>query len=131
MIKVFNYDSTHKNQSKFYLNIIQIISSYNTYAKSIFDVKKMRNYNKALLIIAILLVGGGVGFFVYGFATAGTIRETATFTYEPTSPGPFEDLTVNVDIGSIIFMYNESPMASYARFDVYIEIYARKVGSQV
>jgi hypothetical protein len=82
----------------------------------------MRNYNKALLIVAILLVGGGVGFFVYGFVTRGTIEDSFNFSYEPISPDPVEDLTINVDIGSIIFQYNTTPTASYAQIDVFIGI---------
>lgn len=82
----------------------------------------MRNYNKALLIVAILIVGGGVGFFVYGFATMGTIKDSFNFSYEPISPDPVEDLTINVDIGDITFKYNTTPVASYAQIDVFIEI---------
>ena len=82
----------------------------------------MRNYNKALLIVAILIVGSGVGFFVYGFTTAGSIKKSFNFSYEPSSPDPVEDITINVDIGKIIFMYNTSPTTSYAEIDVYIGV---------
>ncbi len=82
----------------------------------------MRNYNKALLIVAILIVGGGVGFFVYGFVTMGIIKDSFNFSYEPVSPDAIEDLTINVDIGEIIFQYNTTPFASYAQIDVSIEI---------
>ena len=82
----------------------------------------MRNYNKAIIIIAVLLVGGGVGFIAYGFATTGSIENSFNFTYEPISPDPIEDLTFNVDIGTILFKYNTSPTIFYAEIDVDIEI---------
>ena len=82
----------------------------------------MRNYNKALIIGAVLLVGGGLGFVIYGFVVAGSIDESFNFTYEPSSPDSVEDLTFNVDIGSILFKYNTSPTTSYAKIDVDIEV---------
>ncbi|NVM17631.1 MAG: hypothetical protein HWN80_07930 [Candidatus Lokiarchaeota archaeon] len=82
----------------------------------------MRNYNKALIIVAVLVVGGGIGFVITGFASAGSIENSFNFTYEPISPDPIEDLTFNVDIGSLLFKYNTSPTASYAKIDVNIEI---------
>ncbi len=82
----------------------------------------MRNYNKALIIGAVLLVGGGLGFIMYGFGAAGSIEKAESFTYNPSSPDPIEDLTFNVDIGKIIFKYNTSSMTSYAKIDVGIEI---------
>jgi len=82
----------------------------------------MRNYNKAIIIIAVLLVGGGVGFIAYGFATTGSIEKSFNFTYEPISPDPIEDLTFNVDIGTILFKYNTSPTIYYAEIDVDLEI---------
>ncbi|NVM45970.1 MAG: hypothetical protein HWN79_13720 [Candidatus Lokiarchaeota archaeon] len=82
----------------------------------------MRNYNKALLIVAILVVGGGLGFFIYGFVAAGSIENSFNFKYEPSSPDPIEDLTFYADIGEIIFKYNTSPTTSYANIDVNIEI---------
>ena len=82
----------------------------------------MRNYNKAIIIIAALLVGGGTGFVITGFATAGSIVDSFNFTYEPISPDPIEDLTFNVNIGKIIFKYNTTPTSSYAKIDVDIEI---------
>jgi len=82
----------------------------------------MRNYNKAIIIIAVLLVGGGVGFIAYGFATTGSIENSFNFTYEPISPDAIEDLTFNVDIGTILFKYNTSPTIYYAEIDVDLEI---------
>jgi len=82
----------------------------------------MRNYNKALIIGAVLLVGGGLGFIIYGFVARGSIENSFNFTYEPSSPDPIEDLTFNADIGKIIFKYNTSPTTSYANIDVNIEI---------
>ncbi len=82
----------------------------------------MRNYNKALIIVAALIVGGGIGFVIYGFATAGSFKNSFNFTYEPISPDPIEDLTFNVDIGSLLFKYNTSPTTSYAKIDVNIEV---------
>jgi len=82
----------------------------------------MRNYNKALIIGAVLLVGGGLGFIMYGFGAAGSIEDSFNFTYEPSSPDPIEELTFNVDIGKILFMYNTSPTTSYVKIDADIEI---------
>ncbi|MBY8988846.1 MAG: hypothetical protein KGD61_10360 [Candidatus Lokiarchaeota archaeon] len=82
----------------------------------------MRNYNKALIIVAALIVGGGVGFIITGFATAGSVENSFNFKYEPISPDPIEDLTFNVDIGTLLFKYNTSLTTSYAEIDVDIEI---------
>ncbi|MFX0048499.1 MAG: hypothetical protein ACFE8G_10085, partial [Candidatus Hermodarchaeota archaeon] len=82
----------------------------------------MRNYNKALLIVAVLIVGGGIGFVITGFVTAGSIENSFNFSYVPISPDPIEDLTFNADIGAFIFKYNTSPTTSYAEIDVNIEI---------
>ena len=84
----------------------------------------MRNYKIALIIAALLLVGGGIGFVITGFATAGTIEKTESFTYEPSSPASIENLTVNADIGKILFKYNTSSTPYYAEIDVDIEITA-------
>ncbi|MHA1234094.1 MAG: hypothetical protein ACTSQL_03295 [Promethearchaeota archaeon] len=82
----------------------------------------MRNYKIALIIAVALIVGGGLGFVIYGFVASGSIENSFNFTYEPSSPDPIEDLTINVDIGSILFKYNTSPSTSYAKIDVSIEI---------
>lgn len=82
----------------------------------------MRNYKIALIIAALLIVGGGIGFVVFGFVSAGTIEKTDSFTYEPSSPASIENLTVNADIGKILFKYNTTPTLLYAKIDVDIEI---------
>ena len=82
----------------------------------------MRNYNKALLIVAILVVGGIVGFIAFGASTVGSIEDEFNFTYDPSSPAPIEALNFNVDIGSLNFKYNSSPTIYYAEIDVDIEI---------
>ena len=82
----------------------------------------MRNYKIALIIAVALIVGGGVGFFIYGFVASGSIENTFNFTYEPSSPDPIEELTFNVDIGKILFTYNTTPTPSYAKIDVDIEV---------
>ncbi|MHA2289317.1 MAG: hypothetical protein ACXABG_11085 [Promethearchaeota archaeon] len=82
----------------------------------------MRNYNKALLIVAILLVGGAVGFVAFGVSSVGSIENSFNFTYDPSSPDPIEALDFNVDIGSILFKYNSSPTSHYAEIDVDMEI---------
>ncbi len=82
----------------------------------------MRNYKIALIIAAALILGGGIGFIITGFASAGSIENSFNFTYEPSSPDSIEDLTFNVDIGKILFKYNTSPTTSYANIDVDIEI---------
>jgi len=82
----------------------------------------MRNYNKALIIGAVLLLGGGLGFIMYGFSATGSIEKTESFIYDPNSPDLIEELTFNVDLGSLLFKYNTSPATSYAKIDVNIEI---------
>ncbi len=82
----------------------------------------MRNYKIALIIAVALIVGGGLGFVIYGFVASGSIENSFNFTYEPSSPDPIEDLTFTVDIGSLLFKYNTSPTTSYAKIDVNIEI---------
>jgi len=82
----------------------------------------MRNYKKAIIIIAVLLVGGGIRFIITGFVTAGSIEDSFNFTYEPISPDPIEDLTFHIGIGKILFKYNTTPTTSYAKINVDIEI---------
>lgn len=82
----------------------------------------MRNNNKALLIVAILAVGGVVGFVAFGASTVGSIEDEFNFTYEPSSPDPVEALNFNVDIGSLHFKYNNSPTTYFAEIDVDMEI---------
>jgi len=82
----------------------------------------MRNYKIALIIAVALIVGGGAGFVIYGFATSGSIENSFNFSYEPSSPVPIEELTFNVDIGKILFTYNTTPITSYAKIDVDIEV---------
>jgi len=82
----------------------------------------MRNYKKAIIIIAVLLVGGGLGFVIFGVTTAGSFQNSFNITYDPISPDPIEDLTFNADIGSLLFKYNTSPTLLYAEIDVTIEV---------
>ena len=82
----------------------------------------MRNYKIALIISAALILGGGLGFIITGFVTAGGFANSFNFTYEPSSPDPIEELTFNVDVGELLFKYNTSPTTSYAQIDVNIEI---------
>ena len=82
----------------------------------------MRNYKIALIIAVALIVGGGLGFFIYGFVASGSIENSFNFTYEPSSPDPIEELTFNVDIGKILFTYNTTPTTSYAKIDVDLEV---------
>jgi len=82
----------------------------------------MRNYKIALIIAVALIVGGGLGFVIYGFVASGSIENSFNFTYEPSSPDPIEELNFNIDIGKILFTYNTSPTTSYAKIDVDIEV---------
>ena len=82
----------------------------------------MRNYKIALIISVALIVGGSLGFFIYGFVASGSIENSFNFTYEPSSPDPIEELTFNIDIGKILFTYNTTPTTSYAKIDVDIEV---------
>ena len=82
----------------------------------------MRNYKIALIIAVALIVGGGAGFVIYGFVASGSIENSFNFTYEPSSPDLIEELTFNVDIGTIFFTYNTTPTTSYAKIDVDIEV---------
>ncbi len=75
----------------------------------------MRNYKIALIISVALIVGGSLGFFIYGFVASGSIENSFNFTYEPNSPDPIEELTFNIDIGKILFTYNTTPTTSYAK----------------
>ena len=63
-------------------------------------------------------MGGVLGFLAYGFVAQGSIDDSFNFTYEPSSPDAVEDLTFNVNIGSILFKYNTSPTTSYAKIEV-------------
>ena len=82
----------------------------------------MRNYKIALIVAVVLLVGGGAVFIIAGIATEGSIENSFNFTYEPSSPDSIEELTFNVDLGTILFKYNTSPTTYYAEIDVDIEI---------
>ena len=82
----------------------------------------MKNYNIAIIVAAVLLGGTAIGFFTTGFATAGVVTYDQNFSYEPISPDPIEDLTINTDIGSIFIQYNSSAMSHYADIDVNLKI---------
>ena len=82
----------------------------------------MKNYKIALIVISALIVGGGLGFVVTGFATAGSIDESFSFQYEPSSPAPIEDLSINADIGKIIVKYNTTVTSDFAKIDVDLKI---------
>ena len=82
----------------------------------------MKNYNIAIIVAAVLLGGTAIGFFTTGFATAGVVAYNQNFSYEPISPDPIEDLTINTDVGSIFIQYNSSAMSHYADIDVNLKI---------
>ena len=85
-------------------------------------MKKLRNYKIALIVISALIVGGGIGFVVTGFATAGSIETSFSFQYEPISPDPIEDLSINSDLGKIIVKYNTTATSYFAEIDVDLKI---------
>ena len=66
----------------------------------------MRTYKIVLIFISALIIGGIIGFFTTGFATAGSVTKEATFYYEPSSPDPIESLNITCDIGKINIQYN-------------------------
>lgn len=82
----------------------------------------MRNYKIALIIVSTLIVGGGLGFVITGFATSGNIEDSFAFLYEPSSPDPIEDLSINTDIGKTIIKYNTTSTPYYAKIDVDLKI---------
>jgi DUF4097 and DUF4098 domain-containing protein YvlB len=85
-------------------------------------VKKLKNYKIALIVISALIVGGGIGFVVTGFASAGSIDDSFSFQYEPSSPEPIEDLSINADFGKIIVKYNTTETSYFAEIDVDLKI---------
>ena len=85
-------------------------------------MKKLKNYKIALIVISALIVGGGLGFIVTGFTTAGSIEDSFSFQYEPSSPDPIEDLSISADIGKIIVKYNTTATSDFAEIDVDIKI---------
>ncbi|GAG82575.1 unnamed protein product, partial [marine sediment metagenome] len=85
-------------------------------------MKKLRNYKITLIVISALIVGGGIGFIVTGFTTAGSIEVSFGFQYEPSSPDPIEDLSINADIGKIIVKYNTTTTPYFAEIDVNLKI---------
>jgi hypothetical protein len=85
-------------------------------------VKKLRNYKITLIVISALIVFGGISFIVTGFTTAGSIDVSFSFQYEPSSPDPIEDLSINADIGKIIVKYNTTTTPYFAEFDVNLKV---------
>ena len=85
-------------------------------------MKKLRNYKITLIVISALIVGGGIGFIVTGFTTAGSIEKSFSFQYEPISPDPIEDLSINADLGNIIVKYNTTTTPYFAEIDVDLKI---------
>lgn len=81
---------------------------------------------KKVAIIAIfigaLLAGGSLGFIITGFATSGSLQESFSFYYEPSSPASIEELLVNVDIGDVQIQYNSSDTPYYVEIEVSIAI---------
>jgi hypothetical protein len=84
--------------------------------------KEMRSYIIALIFVSVLIVGGTIGFFVTGFVTAGSVKKSTTFYYDPSSPDPIESLGIYSDLGEVSVQYNSSNTPHYATIDVNIEI---------
>jgi hypothetical protein len=82
----------------------------------------MKSYIIALIVVGALVVGGTIGFFVTGFVTAGSVNESTTFYYDPSSPDPIESLDLYTDIGDVSIQYNTSNTPHYAEIDVNIDI---------
>jgi hypothetical protein len=82
----------------------------------------MKSYIIALIAIGALIIGGTIGFFVTGFVTAGSVKKSSTFYYDPSSPNPIESLDLYSDIGDVSIQYNTTNTPHYAEIDVSIEI---------
>ncbi|MFX0059067.1 MAG: hypothetical protein ACFE85_13675 [Candidatus Hodarchaeota archaeon] len=81
----------------------------------------MRTRNIILIFIASLIVGGGLGFIITGFATSGTVEESFSFYYEGI-PSTIEDLNLNADIGRIDIQYNTSATQYLVEVNVDLKI---------
>lgn len=81
----------------------------------------MRKQNIILIFVAAIIVGGGLGFVITGFATSGSIQESFTFYYEG-SPSPIEELSLNADVGALDIKYNTTLTPYMAKIDVNIAI---------
>ena len=77
----------------------------------------MRRRNIISIIIAAIVVGGGLSFIAIGFATSGMIQESFTFYYQG-SPLPIEELSLNADIGALDIKYNTTSTPYLAKVEV-------------
>jgi len=83
---------------------------------------KMRKRNIILLIIAGLIVSGGVAFGIVVIATWGEYKYSNTFYYDPSAPSPLENVSFSSDVGNIIINYNTTPTNYAVKLDLDIRV---------
>ncbi|MFX1556681.1 MAG: hypothetical protein ACFFC9_05465, partial [Promethearchaeota archaeon] len=81
----------------------------------------MRTRNIILIFVASIIVGGGLGFVITGFATYGTIENSFSFYYEGL-PSPIEDLDLSADIANLDIQYNTSATPYVVEINVDLKI---------
>ncbi|MFW9938010.1 MAG: hypothetical protein ACFFD5_10195 [Candidatus Thorarchaeota archaeon] len=81
----------------------------------------MRTRNIILIFVASIIVGGGLGFIITGFATYGTIENSFSFYYEGL-PSPIEDLDLSADIANLDIQYNTSATPYLVEINVDLKI---------
>jgi hypothetical protein len=82
----------------------------------------LRTRNIVLIFIGALIVGGGLGFVITGFATSGAIAESFTFNHQAASPSSVEQVVVSADIGKIVIKYNSTPTPYFIHVDADIKV---------
>ena len=74
------------------------------------------------IISIILIITIPVAIFLVVFSNYGTIEETLTFYYSPTTSSPVEKLYLNADVGNIEVQYTTKPTTYHAKVVVRLEI---------
>ncbi|MFX1455279.1 MAG: hypothetical protein ACFFDB_07865 [Promethearchaeota archaeon] len=82
----------------------------------------MRRRNIILLIVAGLLVSGGVAFGIVVVATWGSYSFSNSYYYDPGIPASWEKVSFTSDIGRINIRYNTTPTDYVVQLDLDIKI---------
>ena len=83
---------------------------------------KMRSRNIVFLIIAGILVSGGVAFGLIMFINWGEYSYSNDYYYDPGIPSSMEQVNFSCDVGNINIKYNTTPTNYAVKLDLDIKV---------
>ena len=78
----------------------------------------MKKKNIIILIIAGLIVSGGVAFGIVVVATWGEYAYSNDYYYDPGVPSSWEKVSFSCDVGNINIQYNTTPTNNVVKLDL-------------